>query len=102
MLIKMIDICIERKLMCSLQESHYFSILADECLVISTLEELSICGRWLVNGKPVEHFLTELLVCSTDAGIIAEVLQSFLEQKQPDLRKLIVQGYDGAVHLLGR
>ena len=30
-LIEAIDIWIERKLMCSLQESPYFSILADEC-----------------------------------------------------------------------
>ena len=44
MLIEAIDIWIERKPMCSLQESPYFSILADECQDISTQEELSICG----------------------------------------------------------
>ena len=38
-LIEAIDIWIERKLMCSLQESLYFSILADECQDISTQEE---------------------------------------------------------------
>ena len=88
--------------MCSLQESPYIFILADECQDISTLEELSICGRWLVNGKPVEHFLTLFLVCTTDAGTITEALQTFLQQKQIDLRQLIVHGYDGGVHLLGR
>ena len=45
-LIEAIDIWIERKLMCSLQESPNISILADECQDISTQEELSICGRW--------------------------------------------------------
>ena len=35
-LIEAIDIWIERKLLCSLQESPYFSILADECQDIST------------------------------------------------------------------
>ena len=44
-LIKVIDIWIKRKLMCSLQESSYFFILADECPDINTQEELSICGR---------------------------------------------------------
>ena len=83
--------------MCSLQESTYFFILADEYQGISTQEELSICGRWLVNGKPVEHILTVLHVRSTDACTIAEALQSFLlQQKQLDLRKLIGQGYDSA------
>ena len=65
-----------------LDRSPYFLILADECQDISTQEELSICGRWLVNGKPDEHFLTVLHVCSTDAGTITEALQSFLQQKQ--------------------
>ena len=60
--------------MCSLQESPYFSILADECQDIGTQEELSICGRWLVNGKPEEHFLMVLHVHSTDAGTITEAL----------------------------
>ena len=51
LLIEAIDIWIKRKLMCSLQESPCFSILTDECQEISTQDELSICGRWLVNGK---------------------------------------------------
>ena len=55
-----------------------------------------ICDRCLVNGKPEEHFFTVLLVRSTDAGIIAEALQCFIQHKQLDLRKLIGQGYDGA------
>ena len=60
------------------------------------------CGRWLVIGKPEEYFLTVLHVRSTDAGTIAEALQSFVQHKQLYLRKLIGQGYDGAVHLLGK
>ena len=79
--------------MCSLQESPYFSILANECQEISTQEEPSICGRWL--GKPEEHFLMVLHVRCTDAGTITEALQS-LQQKQLDPRKLIGQGFDGA------
>ena len=72
-LIEAVDIWIERKLMCSLQVyPPYFSILAEECQNISTQEELSNCGRWLVNGKPEEHFLTVLHAHSTDAGTSAE------------------------------
>ena len=97
-----IDIWIERKLVCSLQESPYFSILADECQDISIQEELSICGWWLVNGKPEGHFLTVLHVHSTDASSITKVLQPFLQQKQLDLRKLIGQGYDGAATFAGK
>ena len=77
MSIEAIDIWIERKDVCSLEESPYLSILADECQEISTQEELSICGRWLVNGQPEEHFLTVLHVHSTDGGTNTEALQSF-------------------------
>ena len=82
--------------MCSPQESPYFSILADEYQDISTQEELYISGRWLVNEKPEEDFLMVLHIHSTDAGTITEALQSFLQQKQFDLRKLIGQGSDDA------
>ena len=58
--------------LCVVSKSPYFSILADECQDINTQEELSICGRWLVNGKPEEHFLTVLHVHSTESGTIAE------------------------------
>ena len=80
--------------MCSLQESPYFFVIADECQDISTQEELSICGKWLVNGKLEEHFLI-LHVRSTDASTNAQALQS-LQEKHFDLLKLIGQGYDGA------
>ena len=76
-LIETFDIWIKRKLTCSLQESPYFSIFADECQDISTQEELYICGRWLIIGKPVEYFLMVLLLCSPDASTIAGALQFF-------------------------
>ena len=56
----------------------------------------------LLNGKPEEYFLTILHVRSTDAGTIGEALQSFLQQKQLDPRKLIGQGYDGAATFAGK
>ena len=31
--------------------------MADESTDISSKEELSVCGRWIENGKAVEHFL---------------------------------------------
>ena len=60
---------------------------------------VSICIRWLVNEKPEECFLTVLHFRFTVAYTIAEALQSFLQQKQLDLRKLISQGYYGAATL---
>ena len=52
--------------------------------------------------KTEEHFLTVLHVHSTNSGTIAEALQSFLQLKQLDLRKLTGQGYDGAATFAGK
>lgn len=44
----------------SLTKNPFFSILADDCEDdcedVSTKEKLLICCRWVLNGKPEEHF----------------------------------------------
>ena len=50
-LLDAIDTWLDKKLVSSLASSPYFSVLADECEDISTAEELSICCRWITNGK---------------------------------------------------
>lgn len=78
MMVDAIDTWLERRMLNSLMSSTFFSIIADECQGICTLEELSICYRWIVNGCPEEHFLTVLHVESIDAVTIAEAINSFL------------------------
>ena len=67
-LIEAIDIWIERKLMCSLQESPYFSILPDECQDISTQKELSICGRYPSTELPANSVALSLLSSISQGG----------------------------------
>ena len=101
MLLEAINSWLDRKLIESLKSSPYFSVLADECVDISTTEELSICCRWIVNGKPEAHFLTVLHICAQDAATISDAISSFLESMNLDYRKLIDQGYDGAATFAG-
>ena len=101
MLLEAINSWLDRKLIESLKSSPYFSVLADECVDITTTEELSICCRWIVNGKPEEQFLTVLHICARDAATISDAISSFLESKNLDYRKLIGQGYDGAATFAG-
>ena len=56
-LLNSISHCIEKELLCILSSSQYISVMADESTDVSSKEELSICARWLENGKAVEHFL---------------------------------------------
>ncbi len=69
---------------------------------ISTCEELSVCCRWLVDGKPEEHFMTILHIKATDAATIADALNTFITKKQLDYHKLVGQAYDGAAVFSGR
>ena len=96
MLLEAINSWLDRKLIERLTSSQSFSVLADECVDISTTDELSIFCRWIVNGKPEEHFLTVLHICAQDASTISDAISSFLESKNLDYRKLIGQGYDEA------
>ena len=86
----------------SLKSSSFFSILADECVDVTTHEELSLCCRWVVNGRSEEHFMTILHITSLTSESIAAVITSFLESKGLDYRKLIGQGYDGAATFAGK
>lgn len=93
MLLDVLDIWLERKLLQSLKSSPYFSILADKCQDISSLEELCIRCRWIVDG---EHFLDILHVKDVDAASITQSLTSFIEEKHLDFKRLVGKGYDGA------
>ena len=80
MLLEAINSWLDRKLIESLKSRPYFSVLADECVDISTTEELSICCRWIVNGKPEEHFLTV-------STYVPKMLPPFQMQSAPSLSR---------------
>ena len=53
-----ISLWVQQGILRSLKEAAFYSILADESTDIATIEELSICFRWVdSSGSPVEHFL---------------------------------------------
>ena len=100
-LLDAIDTWLDKKFVSSLASSPYFSVLADDCEDISTAEELSICCRWITNGKPEEHFVTLLHITATDSATISNAICSYLESKNLDYHKLVGQGYDGAATFAG-
>ena len=44
---------VEESLLKRLHQARYFSLMADECTDISTVEELSVFCRWVEDGQPV-------------------------------------------------
>ena len=100
-MIKAIDDWILNGLHSSIRKSSYFSILADESQDITCQEELSVCCRWLVDGKPEEHFLDVIHVKATNAETLAKALTDFIETTGLDFEKLVGQGYDRAATFSG-
>ena len=47
---------LDQGLLTEMNSSPFYSIMADECTDIASMVKLSVCGRWLVDGKVVEHF----------------------------------------------
>ena len=71
---------VDESLLARLQSACYFSLLADECTDVTTIEELSVVGRWVENGLPVEHFI-ETIPLKADAQTIYDTLVDCLKVK---------------------
>ena len=65
---------LDRKLMENLTSSSYFSVSANECVDISSTEELLICCQGIVNGKLEEHYIT---VLHFNATTISDISASY-------------------------
>ena len=76
--------------------------MADESTDIATIEELSICFRWVdSSGSPVEHFLGLVSLSACDEASIFAALKAFLADSDIDAGKLRGQGYDGTATFSG-
>ena len=47
---------VEESLLKRLHKAPFLSIMADECTIVTTIEEQTICCRWVESGVPEEHF----------------------------------------------
>ena len=73
----------------------FFSLMADECVDVANIEELSVYCRWVKNGVPVEHFMEILPLKKTDAKSIYLVLLDWMKNSNLQCSKLVGMGFDG-------
>ena len=85
---------VEESLVKRLRQVPFYSLMADECADITTVEELSIYCRWFEDGLPVEHFLDIIPLTKTDAKTIYTTLVDVLRVKDIPLSKLVGMGFD--------
>ena len=100
--IEAVGLCTEESLLKHLHQASCFSLMADECTDVTTVEELSIFCRWVEDGVPVEHFLEIVPLKSADAKTIYSTLVEFLKEKNIQIRKLVGMGLDGAATFSGK
>ena len=101
-LLSCISSCIEESLLARLNSSQFISIMADESSDVSSKEELSICGRWLEDGTPVEHFLGILHAREVNAEALTDYLLQFLSDKGISVKRVRGLGFDGTNTMSGK
>ena len=62
--------------------------MADECTDVTTIEELTICCRWMESGAPEEHFIEILPLKKANADCINGELQ----EKEHSVEKAYMNG----------
>ena len=70
---------VEEALLKRLQQVSYYSIMADECTDILTVEEMSVFCRWEEKGIPDEHFLEIIHLRQANAESIYSALVECLK-----------------------
>ena len=65
----------------------FFSLMADECVDVANIEELSVYSRWVKNGVPVEHFMEILPLKKMNAQSIYSVLLDWLKKCVSTVKK---------------
>lgn len=105
-IIQACDIIIQKKITAEVNQAKCFTILADETADISSVEQLSLCVRYLKEYplntyKICEHFLRFVPVSSTSGEALANEIVKGLQQCNIDISYLRGQGYDGAANMSG-
>ena len=70
--------------------------MADECTDVTTIEELTICCRWVESGVSDEHFIEIFPLKKANAESIYSALVEYCREKNIQLGRLIGMGFDGA------
>lgn len=78
-----------------------YSVLADECTDINTLQSLSVCIRHLVERGVVETFLACVPLTETNAQTIKSKLYNVFDQFALPLNKCVSVSFDGASNISG-
>ena len=84
-----------------LYKAPYFSIMADQCSDVTTIEELTICCCWVERGVPEDHSIEILPLKKVNTEGIYSALVVYCRKKNIQLGRLIGMGFYGAATISG-
>ena len=93
---------VEESLLKRLHKAPFFSVMADECTDVATIEEMSVFCHWEENGSPEEHFLEILHLKQANAESIYSALVECLKEKNLQISNVVGMGFDGAAAFSGK
>lgn len=93
---------ISEAIVAEVNESPYFSILADETTDIAGIEQMTFCVRYLKKDIITEAFLKFVPVHDTSGEALANTIIQTMKGLKLDTSKLRGQGYDGASNMSGK
>jgi hypothetical protein len=85
-----------------IRQAKYFSVSVDSTPDISHVDQLTVIVRYLLQGKPVERFLTFLQMESHKAEALTDNLLQYLESESIEVMDCRGQSYDNASNMSGR
>ena len=93
---------VEESLLKRLHKTLVFSIMADECTDVTTIEELIICCSWVESRVPEEHFF-EILPLKKLMLKYLFYIRGVLYYRETNIKlgRLIGMGFDGAATFSG-
>ena len=96
--VEFIEVVAEENLLKRVHQVSNFSIMADECTDVTSIEELSIFCPFVEDGQPVEHVLEIVPLKATDANTPYQVHK----RQAHKISKLVGMGFDEATTFSGK
>ena len=106
-LIALAGLEVKESILKDVRSAGWFSVMADECTDVATLEQMSMCIRFVDESTPDqpqvrEEFVGFVQLDRTSAAFISEAILQFLKDCNLNISNLRGQGYDGASVMAGK
>ena len=92
---------IQQTIVKKIKKARFFTVIADETTDVSRKEQMSLCARFVTDGRINEEFLAFVEVKDLTGSGLAEKILSTIRHLGLDPQDLVGQSYDGASAMSG-